>query len=279
MKITDKIHLLKHNFEIPVSPDMTVPRSVYSLVVFGEKILLVDSGVIESHEYIYNYIRGQGRDPGDISSLILSHSHPDHIGSAARIKELSSCRIFAHEEEKEWIERPELQEKARPVPGFFTLVRDGVRVDEFMEEGEVLMAGKDLTLKILHTPGHSRGSISIFFKEDKVLFTGDAVPLRGDIPNYENFKALTRSLQRIREHGEHQVMLSSWTKPAFGGVEFMELISSGEKYLALIDKTVKDHYPPGEAAGMEDCSKVIQELGLPPVFANPIVHRAFLSHL
>ena len=99
------------------------------------------------------------------------------------------------------------------------------------------------------------------------------------VPNYDDFAALTNSLQRIREHPEHQVMLSSWTKPAFGGVEFMELLSAGEKYLQLINKTVKDHYRDRQSASMDDCAAVIHALGLPPVYVNPIVHNAFLSHL
>jgi glyoxylase-like metal-dependent hydrolase (beta-lactamase superfamily II) len=97
MKLTEKIHLLKIDFEIALSPEKKLPRFVNVLILIGEKITLIDTGVKGSEKVIFDYLQKQKRDFSDINKIILSHSHPDHIGSVARIKELTNCKVFAHE--------------------------------------------------------------------------------------------------------------------------------------------------------------------------------------
>jgi glyoxylase-like metal-dependent hydrolase (beta-lactamase superfamily II) len=182
MRLTDKIHLLKHDFEISLGPDKKISRFVNSLIIFGDEITLVDSGVKASFDHIFSYIKQSGRDPSEISRIILSHSHPDHIGSAMRLKKLTECKVLAHEAEKEWMEDIELQQQQRPVPGFLNLVDEPVCIDDFLEHDQILKLDADLTLRIIHSPGHSRGSLNIEFLEDKILFTADSIPLM-DIPD------------------------------------------------------------------------------------------------
>ena len=105
MKITENIHALKHHFQIPVSPELKVDRFVYSYIVFGKKgLYLVDAGVAVSSSAIFDYIIQNGRSIEEIKVLVLTHAHPDHIGSAQQISEKSGCDILAHPEEREWIE-------------------------------------------------------------------------------------------------------------------------------------------------------------------------------
>ena len=120
MKLTDKIHLLQIDFEISISPEKKLPRFVNVILIFSDKITLIDTGVKGSEIYIFDYIKLQNRDHSEINSIILSHSHPDHIGSAAQIKSLTNCKVYAHKLEKEWIDNIELQNRERPVPGFIT---------------------------------------------------------------------------------------------------------------------------------------------------------------
>jgi mRNA degradation ribonuclease J1/J2 len=144
LRLTEKIHPLKHDFEIMLGPDNKIPRFVNSLVIFGKEITLVDSGVKSSIENIISYIRQNGRNPSEISALILSHSHPDHIGSAKKLKKLTGCKVLAHKAEKDWMEDLELQQKQRPVPGFTSLVDEPVRVDDFLEYDQILEFDEDL---------------------------------------------------------------------------------------------------------------------------------------
>lgn len=276
MKITDQIHLLKIDFEIAISPEKKLPRFVNVIIVFGDKITLIDSGVKGSEEKIRQYIEEQRRSFAEIETLILSHAHPDHIGSAATIKELTGCKILAHETEKAWIENVEIQNQQRPVPGFYSLVDRSVKIDEFLRNGQIIQISGGPTLKIIHTPGHSKGSVNIEFIDDRILFTADSVPLKNDIPNYDNFSDLMRSLERI-ENSDFDVLLSSWTAPLFNKKEISELIDEGRNYMLKIDGVVKECY--SGANNGDACKLAVAKLGLPPFLVNPLVDNTFKSHL
>lgn len=276
MKITDQIHLLKIDFEIAISPEKRLPRFVNVIIVFSNKITLIDSGVKGSEEKIRQYIKEQGRSFAEIETLILSHAHPDHIGSAAIIKELTGCKILAHETEKAWIENIDFQNQQRPVPGFFNLVDRSVKIDEFLSDGQIIQVAGGPTLKIIHSPGHSKGSVNIEFVNDRILFTADSVPLKNDIPNYDNYSDLMRSLERI-ENSDFDIFLSSWTAPLFSKEEIKLLIEEGKNYMLKIDAVVKECYL--GTNNPEACKIAVVKLGLPPFLANPLVDGAFKSHL
>lgn len=126
------------------------------------------------------------REPKEVSTLILTHSHPDHIGAAKSIQSQTGCTIYAHKHEQDWIEDTEQQFNDRPVPGFQTLVEGPVEVDNLVAGGEILELEKNIICKIIHTPGHSKGAISLLFEEEKSLFTADALVFPGDLPIYED---------------------------------------------------------------------------------------------
>ena len=276
MKITDQVHSLKIDFEIAISPEKKLPRFVNVIIVFGDKITLVDSGVKGSEKKIRQYIEEQGRSFTEIESLILSHSHPDHIGSAATIKELTSCKILAHEAEKEWIENIDIQNQQRPVPSFFSLVDRSVKIDEFLCDGQIIQISGGPALKIIHTPGHSKGSVNIEFLKEKIHFTADSVPLKNDIPNYDNYADLMRTLKMI-EDSDFKVLLSSWSAPLYDKKEIGILIDEGRNYMLKIDAIVKECY--AGAYNSEACKMTVSKLGLPPFLATSLVDNAFKSHL
>jgi hydroxyacylglutathione hydrolase len=277
MLVTDNIHILKHEFFIPITQDKKMPRFVYSYIIFGEEICLIDSGVAGSHEKIFDYIKKQGREIKDITRMILSHAHPDHIGSAAIIKELTGCEVMAHQNEQKWFGNIELQNTERPVPGFFDLVNRSVVIDKFVEHEEEIELDKDMTLKIFHTPGHSGGSISIFIPGDKLLFTGDAIPLDGDLPNYQDYTTLLKSLSFIESLEGYEILISSWEDPQEKSL-IKGMINRGKSYLEKIDAAVKTYYKE-DKPDLSNCRNVIESLELPLAFVIPIVDQSFRSHL
>lgn len=278
MKITEKIHLLRLEFKISLNSQIQIERFVNSVIIFGEKILLIDTGTKDSAGTIFNYIKENGRNISDLETVILSHSHPDHIGSAAEIRRKTGCRILAHENEQNWIENIETQLRDRPVPAFFDLVDESVRVDKFLEHGQELKADEDVSLKIIHSPGHSKGSINILLPEDRILFTADSIPIRNDIPNYDDFNDLMNSLQRIRTNQDYSILLTSWTSPLTDRKEIEKLLDEAETYLKALDETVKSIYIGEESESLEFCKKVVSKLGLPDFYINPIVDNAFRGH-
>jgi len=278
MQITDKIHLLKIDFSVQITPEKALPRFVNSLIIFGDFITIIDSGVQDSYIHIYDYIEKNNRKISEIKTLIISHSHPDHIGSANRIKKDTGCKVIGHINEKDWIEDIDLQYKLRPVPGFYNLVKESVILDNTLEGAEELSLDNNINIQIINTPGHSKGSFSILFKEDSILFTADSLPLENDIPTYDNFKDLKESLKVIKSIGGYRILLSSWTTPLSDRKEILSLIEKGEIYLDKLDLAVKEHYSQKELNSLDNCGKVIKALGLPLLFIIPLVDKAFKTH-
>ncbi|MDO8945761.1 MAG: MBL fold metallo-hydrolase [Desulfocapsaceae bacterium] len=280
MQVTERIHAIKIPFKIPVSPEISIDRFAFVYLVFGDKIHLIDSGVAGTELTIWEYIKEQGRDPKEVSSLILTHSHPDHIGSAKSVKSQTGCIVFAHKLEQEWIENTEQQFKDRPVPGFQTLVEGPVVVDRFLAGGEILELEKGLSCKIIHTPGHSKGSISLLFEDEKTLFTADALAYPGDLPIYEDIFSCLASI-RILQHVENvDNLLSSWEGPIQGQEEIIKRMNESIVYLERIHTAVMNNSLVNKQQNiMELCQKVVSELGLPPFAAMPLVAKALASSL
>lgn len=144
LQVTERIHAIKIPFKVPVSQEVRLDRSAYVYLVFGDKIHLIDSGVAGSEKIILAYMKEHGHEPKDVSSLILTHSHPDHIGAAKSLKKLTDCTVFAHKLEQDWIEDTEQQFKDRPVPGFHTLVEGPVEIDRSINDDELLELENDI---------------------------------------------------------------------------------------------------------------------------------------
>jgi glyoxylase-like metal-dependent hydrolase (beta-lactamase superfamily II) len=154
------IHSLSIPFKVPIAPGKSLDRFVNVFIVEGETLTLVDAGVKGSDKAIFHKVRTIGRRPQEISRLVLTHSHPDHIGAAPEIINATGCEVVAHAAEREWIERPAIQKSERPVPGFDTLVSGPVRLDSTVKDGETIDVGGS-SLTVIHTPGHSKGSITL----------------------------------------------------------------------------------------------------------------------
>jgi hydroxyacylglutathione hydrolase len=279
MQITKHIHALEIPFKIPIAPGKQIDRAAYVFLVFGETITLIDSGVAGAHLPIFDYIRKNGRNPTEVSMLILSHAHPDHIGAAKAIKEAVGCMVAAHSGEKPWIEDTEGQFKDRPVPGFHVLVGGPVAVDRLLDDGDTVNFGIDLNATVIHTPGHSKGSISLIFESEKALFSGDAVPLPNDLPIYENIVDVVASLRKLRAYKNAETLLSSWEDPIRGRENIEKRIDAGFLYLRRIHESVLKARHDGKENLMELCRQVVVELGLPPFAAMPLVAKAFASSI
>lgn len=279
MEINERFHALRINFEIPISPDRTIDRFVFVYLIFGEEITLIDSGVWGSDRLIFEYLKKAGRDPKEISTLILSHSHPDHLGGARAIQEFTGCVVYAHEAEKHWIEDTERQREERPVPGFSTLVGGPVSVDRLLADGQILTLAEKMPCRVIHTPGHSPGSIALYFEKEMLLFSGDAVPLPGDLPIYDNLADCVSSIHKLRNMGKVETLCSSWEDPLKGAEIIVRRGDQALAYLEKIHESVLRAREQGKEDLMELCRQVIGELGLPPFAANPLTARALASSL
>ncbi len=134
------------------------------------------------------------REPGDfrVTRIVCTHGHVDHVAGAADLQEETGAPLSLHGADADWLRR--LPEQAAMF-GF-----DGVRtprVDHWHADGEVFTVGEH-EVQVLHTPGHTQGSCSLWFPKARVLCTGDTLFAgsvgRTDLPGGD-FGALERSIR------------------------------------------------------------------------------------
>jgi hydroxyacylglutathione hydrolase len=278
MKITEHIHALKIPFQVVDPFGHKIPRFVYVYIICGQRICLIDSGIKSSEREIFSYLEKIGRRPEEISSLILTHSHPDHIGAALAVQQVSGCKVAAHAAERAWIEDVELQYEKRPVPGFHSIVAGSVHIDRVLEEDDTVCFGDGLDLRVLHTPGHSPGSISLHLDREGALFSADAIPRKGEMPIWDDPVASMKSIDKLLAIEGIQVLLSAWDDPRKGEDAYRKM-QEGKRYLQRIHETVIKVGADHDLNLMEISKQVIKELDLPESMANPLTARTFQASL
>jgi hydroxyacylglutathione hydrolase len=279
MQITEHIHALKIPFKLRVGPDKTLDRFVFAYLIFGDQICLIDSGVAGAEVLILDYIKKAGRDPREITRLVFTHSHPDHIGGSRAIKKQTGCEVAAHIDARPWIENVDRQYAERPIGNFFDLVGGSVEIDLDLKEGDQLDLGDGKTLEIFHTPGHSRGSISLLYNKDRALFTGDAVPKRGSVPIYEDVATSIQSIKELKQIKGLKILTASWDDPQFGDRVYRSMDSGLQWFQQIHDAVLKETADSDNLELKEVSARVIKRLGFPQTALVPIVVTSIGAHL
>jgi glyoxylase-like metal-dependent hydrolase (beta-lactamase superfamily II) len=102
-------------------------------------------------------------------ALLITHGHWDHTGDAARVQQ-SGVPLYAHEEDRLFIESPEVMEMFA-IPG---LRFDPAKIDRVVGQGDTFeLLGE--TVEVRHVPGHCPGNVLFHFRKTGVAFVGDAI--------------------------------------------------------------------------------------------------------
>jgi hydroxyacylglutathione hydrolase len=279
MKITETLHAFKHQFRLALGENHYVERFVYSYILLGKNVCLIDAGVRGTAPLLQNYLTQINRSPGEISIVLITHAHPDHIGGCLSLKKVSSASFCAHHADKPWIEDVEKQYRERPILNFFELVEGPVPVSRELKEGDTLSWDKEKTIRVLETPGHSPGSISFFLEEEGGLFTGDAVPAAGSIPIYVDPVVSIQSIQRLKKVSGVKYLLSSWHEPVSGN-QITTTMDEGIRYIEKIDEIVTDLIKTmsPETSGEELSLRALERMGIKTNKVFPMVRTSFESH-
>ncbi|HPW72902.1 MAG: MBL fold metallo-hydrolase [Methanothrix sp.] len=163
-------------------------------LVLDRRPILVDAGMMAGPtlKNIKRFI-----DPTKIELIVLTHCHHDHAGAAPALKEATGARLMLSEKEVGCI-----GDELASVAYLFGQQAPEYKVDETLKEGMVLDTG-EWKLEVLETPGHSQGSICLYERKQRVLFSGDTVFPDGNIGRTDMFggstEDLVRSIQRLTE--------------------------------------------------------------------------------
>ena len=148
------------------------------LLVSGEGLALVDSGLAGAADQIEAQLQEGGYRLSDVRAIVLTHAHGDHMGSVAELARRSGAQVLAHHEEIPYIEQAKTMPGASPFQRLMNwlgdrtiLKRSPYKVSHPLQDGEVIEAPGGL--QVLHTPGHTPGSIALYQPERHILFCGD----------------------------------------------------------------------------------------------------------
>lgn len=274
MKICNNVYQLKIDFYVTSE----IKRYAYVYIITGEYCYLIDTGVAGTEIVIENFLKTIGRNITEIKGIFLTHSHPDHIGSANAIKEKTNCKVYASHGELEWIENIEKQFIARPIPNFFTLVNHSVLVDEIVGDGSHIELEENITLDVIETSGHSKESLSFYYWNNHVLFTGDAIPVQGDIPIYIDYKKSMKALKTLQSFEGVNYYCPAWDK-FYNKTEGKVAILQGIELIKDIDccaKKVSAKYP--HCTLDEKVYRLYEELNIQKFAGNQLFFKTSCSH-
>jgi glyoxylase-like metal-dependent hydrolase (beta-lactamase superfamily II) len=154
-----------------------IAHSNVYLVINSEGLLVVDTGTQGNAKKIVEYIQEIGYQPKEVSTIILTHFHMDHTGSAKALKELTGAQVAASAIDGEVIEgkKPYPKPKNLLMRAATSFIKpEPVPVDIQLNDGDITCG-----LKVVATPGHTKGSIMLFDVQRKTLFAGDTLRFDG----------------------------------------------------------------------------------------------------
>lgn len=270
MKVCEHIYQIRIDFQVTEK----IKRYVFVYLITGTYCYLIDSGVAGCEEIIGKYMNSLGRTLSEVKAIFLTHAHPDHIGGAAAIKKISNCKIYASRKEKDWIEDIALQFKERPIPNFYTLVQEGVEVDKLAGEGDKILLEPGMTMRVLETAGHSRGSVSYVLEEPQVLFSGDAIPMQNDFPIFVDEAASELALAKIQEQQNIRFYCPAWDR-IYKMEEISQVINNRMELLKSLKKCVKmveQDYPQETEEKKQEYIEAY--MGWQHIGRNPLFHTS-----
>jgi glyoxylase-like metal-dependent hydrolase (beta-lactamase superfamily II) len=210
MRVANGVYVL----HVPRSPQE--PESFLNLTLIVDEQngnTLVDAGLPDQMEAISAALVEAGIGVGDLRRIIVTHQDLDHVGSGAALVRQSGARVLAHPADAPHIEgslgplkpSPEMLER-RPQMREVLERLEPVRVDEHLADGDRLdLAGGT---RVIFTPGHTPGHLSLYLERPKVLVAGDALTAEGghlNGPNPSMTLEMRTAIQSIRRLADLEI--------------------------------------------------------------------------
>lgn len=179
------MHVIKPIEAAPGVYQIQALGAMVTVLVDQDGVVLVDTGMRGSAGVISAGLKRLGTSLQKVRLLVLTHSHPDHAGSLGSLAATTGAQVAVQREDARAVtEGPQ----AAPSPFRHPLVAwalkpalpflydSPVQVAYLLEDGDRLPMAQEV--RVVHTPGHTRGSICLFLPSQKVLIVGDALQYR-----------------------------------------------------------------------------------------------------
>jgi glyoxylase-like metal-dependent hydrolase (beta-lactamase superfamily II) len=140
------------------------------------KLTLVDCGFQPGGEKILAELTAMGRKPGDVTTIVLTHAHVDHARGAQKMNTVTGAKLASHEAEVGYVTQTSKFPRAKGAMGVISLIMGlfvrvaPADVDVKLKEGD-----KVGRLAVVHSPGHTPGSLVLVDEQTKTVLTGDTV--------------------------------------------------------------------------------------------------------
>lgn len=148
------------------------------LIETEKGFILVDAGIPGKLTKVEKIMAEKNADLKDILLIIITHVHYDHVGSLAALKEKTGAKVLVHEKEKEFLEKGRTDFPAGTV--FISKLIS--KLSNLISESKFKALSPDITIEdhydlkqygidgeIIHTPGHTRGSISLIINGEDII--------------------------------------------------------------------------------------------------------------
>ena len=125
--------------------------------------------VIDPGDQIEGILEILRQEKLELKQIVITHAHIDHVGGAMKLKAATGAPILMNQNDYALLKMLDMQAAwvgMRP-PG-------AVQVDEPVSQGQVLKIG-DISSNVIHTPGHTEGSICLYFPKERKLIAGDTL--------------------------------------------------------------------------------------------------------
>jgi glyoxylase-like metal-dependent hydrolase (beta-lactamase superfamily II) len=146
--------------------------SVYAFLIDEPQLTLIDAGLLGSGGRVKRYVQRMGRSLDDLARIICTHAHPDHIGGVRELAGERDVEVLMHPADLDGLKvtlRDAVANRNRSqLIAYFTR-HPGEATP--IEDGQVLpiLGG----LRVVHTPGHTPGSVCLYAERHRLLFVGD----------------------------------------------------------------------------------------------------------
>lgn len=206
MRVNDDLYVIPVEFAGPLG---TMVLNLSLIVDPEHGLTLVDTSMPGHIDAVEAALAADGFALKDVKQIVVTHQDIDHIGSLTDLKQRTGATVIAHAVEAPYIEgkaplaKYPSQERLDQNPGMKEMYdRIGfATADRLVQDGELLdVAGG---VRILHTPGHTPGHISLYLERSRALISGDALvsenaQLDGPLPRATpDFPTAIQSVQKL----------------------------------------------------------------------------------